>query len=191
MDTYGFSPSADLGIGISRKFGPLSTSALITNGAGYKKAEDDSHKKLSTHLVYGESKLNKNDGFNIGSSFSFEPYDINDVVKNKTVIGYFGGYAGSGFRGGLEFDTKQKNDIKSQIICMYGTYSYSNRISLLARLDQVDLNTAIEQDGFQAFIAGIHCNLGEGLIVAPIFRVTSFEGGKTDKSIVINFQFKF
>ena len=34
MDTYKYSASADLGIGLGRSFGPLSTSALITNGIG-------------------------------------------------------------------------------------------------------------------------------------------------------------
>ena len=191
MDTYGFSSSADLGLGIYRKIGFLSTSALFTNGTGYKKAEDDSHKKLSTHFVYGESKLNKNDGFNIGSSFSFEPYDINDIVKNKTVIGFFSGYAGFGFRGGLEFDVKEENDISSQIISIYGTYKLFDRFSFLARLDQVDPNTLNNNDGVQVIIVGAHYNLEEGLTVAPNFRMTKPENNVTDKSVVINFQFKF
>ncbi len=53
LDTYGFSSSADLGVGLSRPFGAVSTSALITNGGGYKMTETDSHKKLSFHAVYG------------------------------------------------------------------------------------------------------------------------------------------
>ena len=51
MDTYEYSASADLGIGLSQSFGPVSASALITNGGGYKKVESDSHKKLSIHAV--------------------------------------------------------------------------------------------------------------------------------------------
>ena len=191
MDTYGFSPSADLGLGISRKIGSLSTSALFTNGTGYKKAEDDSHKKLSTHFVYGESKLNKNDGFNIGSSFSFEPYDINDIVTNKTVIGFFSGYAGFGFRGGFEFDVKEEKDISSNIISIYGTYKLFDKFSFLARLDQIDPNTSSNNDGVQAVIIGAHYNLEEGLTVAPNFRMTNLENSDSEKSIVINFQFKF
>jgi hypothetical protein len=42
MDTYKYSASTDLGIGLGRSFGPVSTSVLITNGGGYKKAESDS-----------------------------------------------------------------------------------------------------------------------------------------------------
>ena len=192
MDTYGFSHSADLGIGIARGFGGIATSALVTNGGGYKKAESDSHKKFSFHAVFGEPKLNNNDGFNAGASFSVEPYDIDSVTtENTNVMGTFAGYGRSGFRGGLEFDTKQQNDITSQIICVYGTYKISDKLSLLARLDQVDANISINNDGIQALIAGVHYGLEKGLTVAPIFRMTTQEGGKTDNAIVVNFQFKF
>ena len=192
MDTYGFSPSADLGIGLTRGFGAIATSALVTNGDGYKKAESDSHKKFSFHAVFGEPKLNKNDGFNAGASFSVEPYDIDSVTtENTNVMGTFAGYGGSGFRGGLEFDTKQQNDITSQIICVYGTYKISDKLSLLARLDQVDANISINNDGIQAFIAGVHYGFEKGLTVAPTFRMTTPKGGETENAIVVNFQFQF
>ena len=192
MDTYGFSPSADLGIGLTRGFGAISTSVLVTNGGGYKNTESDSHKKFSFHAFFGEPRLNKKDGFNVGMSFSVEPYDIDfNTTVNTIVMGIFTGYGGPGFRGGLEFDTKQQNDITSQIICVYGTYKISNKLSLLARLDQVDANISINNDGIQALIAGVHYGLEKGLTVAPIFRMTTQEGGKTDNAIVVNFQFKF
>ena len=192
MDTYGFSHSADLGIGITRGFGAIATSALVTNGGGYKKAESDSHKKFSFHAVFGEPKLNNNDGFNAGASFSVEPYDIDSVItENTNVVGTFAGYRGSGFRGGLEFDTKQQNDITSQIICVYGTYKISDRLSLLLRLDQVDVNKSVNKDGIQVFIAGVHYGLEKGLTVAPTFRTTIQEGRKTENAIVVSFQFQF
>ena len=101
MDAYKFSPSADLGIGVTRSFGLVSISALIMNGGGFKKAETDSHKKLSFHAVYGEYKLNKKDGFNAGLSFSYEPYDKDSVtVENTSIMGLFGGYAGNRIRAG-------------------------------------------------------------------------------------------
>ena len=192
MDTYGFSHSADLGIGITRGFGGIATSALVTNGGGYKKAESDSHKKFSFHAVFGEPKLNNNDGFNAGASFSVEPYDIDSVTtENTNVMGTFAGYGRSGFRGGLVFDTKQQNDITSQIICVYGTYKISEKLSLLTRIDQVEANTSVDKDGIQTFIAGVHYTLEKGLTVAPTFRMTKQEGGKTENSIVVNFLFQF
>jgi len=192
MDTYGFSASADLGIGLSRSFGPIFTSALITNGGGYKKAESDSHKKLSIHAVYGESKLNKKDGFNGGLSFSREPYDKDSLkTENTNVSGIFAGYAGNGFRGGLEFDTKTREDVSGQILCIYATYKINDKLSILARLDKADYNISKDSDGIQAIIAGIHYNAAKGLTIAPTVRVKSPEEGDSENSIVLNFQFAF
>jgi len=192
MDTYGYSASADLGIGLSRSFGPVSTSALITNGGGYKKAETDFHKKLSIHAVYGESKLNKKDGFNAGISLSYEPYDIDSVTTSNTnIVGIFAGYAVNGFRGGFEFDTKTRNDMSGKIISAYGTYKLNDKLSILARLDQVDADTSKNDDGAQAIIASVHYSAAKGLTIAPTVRVKAQEEGESEKSIVLNFEFKF
>ena len=192
MDTYKYSGSADLGIGLSRSFGPISTSALITNGGGYKKAESDSHKKLSIHAVYGESKLNKKDGFNGGLSISIEPYDRDSLnIENTNVMGIFSGYAGNGFRGGFEFDTKTQEDVSGQIFCIYATYKINDKLSILARLDQADDNISRESDGVRAIITGVHYNAAKGLTIAPTIRVQAPEVGDSENSIVLNFQFKF
>lgn len=192
MDAYKYSASADLGIGLGRSFGPVSTSALITNGGGYKKAESDSHKKLSIHAVYGESKLNKKDGFNGGLSISIEPYDKDSLTtKNTNVMGIFSGYAGNGFRGGFEFETKTQDDVSGQIISAYGTYKLNDKLSILARLDQVDTDTSKNDDGAQAIIAGVHYSVAKGLIIAPTIRVREPEEGDSENLIVLNFQFKF
>jgi hypothetical protein len=192
MHTYKYSASADLGIGLSQSFGPISTSVLITNGGGFKKAESDTHKKLSIHAVYGESKLNKKDGFNGGLSFSMEPYDKDSLnTENTYVTGIFAGYAGNGFRGGFELDTKTQEGLSGQIICIYATYKINDKISILARLDQADANRSEDSDGIQAIIAGIHYNAAKGLTIAPTVRVKAPEDGDSENSIVLNFQFDF
>lgn len=192
MDTYGYSASADLGIGLGRSFGPVSASALITNGDGYKKAESDSHKKLSIHAVYGESKLNKKDGFNGGLSFSTEPYDKDSLnTENTYVSGIFAGYASNGFRGGYEFDTKTQEDVSGQIISAYGTYKINDKLSVLARLDKADPNKSKDGDEVRAIIAGVHYSAAKGLTIAPTVRVKVQEEGDSENSIVLNFKFKF
>ena len=197
MDTYGYSASADLGVGITRSFGSVSTSALITNGGGYKKVESDSHKKISLHAVYGESKLNKKDGFNFGTSYSLEPSDVDSTsIENINVTGLFAGYAGKGFRCGFEFDNRwvfQENefDENSNIISVYGTYQLNDKLSILARLDQVDTDISSDGGGVQAIIAGVHYNAAKGLTIAPTVRVKTPEEGESENSIVLNFQFNF
>ena len=117
--------------------------------------------------------------------------DSCDNIENTNVIGTFAGYAGSGFRGGVEFDTRQQNDLTSQIICIYGTYKISDKLSLLARIDQVDANTSVDEGGIQAIVAGVHYFVDKGFTVAPTFRMTNPEDGEAENSIVVNFQFKF
>ena len=192
MDTYKYSASADLGIGLGRSFGPVSTSALITNGGGYKKAESDSHKKLSIHAVYGESKLSKKDGFNAGMSLSYEPYDMDSVTtSNSNVMGLFAGYAVNGFRGGFEYDSKTIGELSEQIISAYGTYKLNDKWSILGRFDQYDEDTSVDNDVIRAIIAGIHFKVEKGLTISPTLRMTTLEGGDTKNAIVVNFQFKF
>jgi len=129
-------------------------------------------------VVYGESKLNKKDGFNGGLSFSREPYDRDSLTtENAYVTGIFSGYAGNGFRGGFEFDTKTQEDVSGQILCMYATYKINDKLSILPRLDQADTNTSKDSDGIQAIIAGVHYNAVKGLTIAPTVRVKAPEDG--------------
>jgi hypothetical protein len=184
MHTYKYSASADLGVGLRRSFGPLSTSALITNGGGYKKSESDSHKKLSIHAVYGESKLNKKDGFNGGLSFSMEPYDKDSLTtENTNVVGIFAGYAGNGFRVGFEFDSRTIGKLTDQINSAYGTYKFNDKFSILGRLDKYESE--------KATIVGIHYSTEKTLTIAPTYKTLTPEEGDSENSIVLNFQFKF
>jgi len=184
MDTYEYSASADLGIGLSQSFGPVSASALITNGGGYKKVESDSHKKLSIHAVYGESKLNKKEGYNGGLSFSMEPYDKDSLTtENTNVIGIFAGYAGNGFRGGFEYDSRTVGELSDQINSAYGTYKFNDKFSILGRLDKYESE--------KSTIVGIHYSTEKTLTIAPTYRTRTPEEGDSENSIVLNFQFKF
>ena len=191
MDEYKFSASADLGIGLTRSFGLISTSALITNGGGYKTSEIDQFKKLSIHGVYGETKLNKQDGFNSGLSFSMEPQDNDSLstIENTYVIGVFTGYAVNGFRGGFEYDLQSRTDNFSNLISTYVTYRFSDKFSFLGRLDQVDISK--NNDEFKAIILGLHYKAVKGLNIAPLFRIKSYEKENSESSIILNFQFKF
>jgi len=191
MDTYGFSASADLGIGMKKTLGPIFISSLITNGGGYKKLESDKYKKISMHAVYGETKLNKKDGFNAGMSLSYEPYedDTDGTSKRSHVLGIFSGYAGRGFRGGFEVDFKEQNEVLATIIGIYGTYKVNDKLSILSRyVDKGEKGEGSET----SIITGIHYSLTKGLIVAPTFRAFKVVGDeKYEKTLVINFQYMF
>ena len=141
-------------------------------------------------MVYGESKLNKKNGINAGLSLSTEPYDKDSLnIKYKNVIGVFTGYAGNGFRGGFEFDTKTQDDVSGQIFSIYSTYKINDKLSILGRLDQVDENISENNDNFSSIIAGVHYRAAKGLTIAPTFIAKAPKDGELENSIVINFQF--
>ena len=193
MDKHKFSSSADMGIGVSGKFSNVSYSLLSTNGAGYKKEESDAFKKTSIQLVYGEKKLVKKDGFNIGTSLTFEPYHDGENYM-KSVMAFFGGYAGSGFRVGAEFDTKtdSKTELSEQIIAFYGSYKFTDVFEGLVYIDMYDEDTATDEDGETYIIAGLNYYPTKGLTITPNVRLKSFEDGSDGETVFkMNFQFKF
>ena len=144
MDFHGFSSSADLGIGYSGKISQVNYSLLVTNGTGYKKSENDKYKKISTQFVYGEKKLVKQDGYNVGLVYTMESDDdYPNATQNKNVMGFFGGFAGNGIRLGGEFDTYTNSgtDITQQIIAVYGSYKVSEALECLIYYDMYDPST--------------------------------------------------
>lgn len=189
MDQFKYSSSADIGIGFYKAMKSFGFSTLITNGNGYKNTENDDHKKLSLHLVYGEQKLNKNDGFNIGGSLSSENYDLDSLTtENKTVVGIFGGYSGKNIRGGIEWN--QKNDtglnITSQIISLYSQYTLKPNLAIFIRHDgfSPNMDESIEDKNY--LIAGLEFSPDKGLVIAPNYRK---EGDNTELNV--NFEFNF
>ena len=189
MDQFKYSSSADIGIGFYKTMNSFGFSTLITNGNGYKNTENDDHKKLSLHLVYGEQKLNKNDGFNIGGSLSSENYDLDSLTtENKTVVGIFGGYSGKNFRGGIEWN--QKNDtglnITSQIISLYSQYTLKPNLAIFIRHDRFSPNMDESIEDKNYLIAGLEFSPGKGLVIAPNYRK---EGDNTELNV--NFEFNF
>ncbi len=195
MDKNKFSSSADMGIGYSNTFGRnIFISALYTNGVGYKKSEDDSHKKISFLGMIGQKKLSSKDGFNAGLVFSYEPYDVDSVtVENETVQGIFGGYAGNNVRLGVEFNSKKDGGIdqSEQLISSYAVYKVSDKINIFGRYDMFDPDTNTDNDGEDYIIAGIELKPGKGLYIAPNLRMTTVGGEDKTTVFFINFQFKF
>ena len=193
MDKHKFSASADMGIGVSGKFNDISYSLLSTNGVGYKKEENDAFKKTSIQLVYGEKKLVKNDGFNVGTSLSFESY-YDDGDYMESVMAFFGGYAGNGFRVGAEFDTKtdSKTELSEQIIAFYGSYKFTDDFEGLMYIDMYDSNTDVDKNSETYIIAGLNYYPTKGLTITPNVRIISFEDGSDSETMFkMNFQFKF
>ena len=195
MDRFKYSSAADMGIGYYQSKDKFHGSILVTNGAGYKKSETDSHKKLSLQLIYGNTNLTKSDGFNIGAVFSHEPYDRDGEVTipeepageyTKKVFGVFGGYAKEKLRLGAEWNQLKDSGLlggnyNDSLTSLYLNYSIKAKQTLVAKYDMVSGNA----DTNYALIA-MEFAPTNGLMVSPNIR--SNDGTTT---FGINFQFQF
>ncbi len=195
MDQRKFSSSADLGVGYGNKIGKnLHFTTIISNGSGYKKPEIDKYKKISTQLVFGEKKLVKKDGFNIGGVFTFEPYEVDSVTtKSKTLFGVFGGYAKKAIRVGAEFDQLREpgSDVTKRIISLYASYTLHKSVEGFARLDMYDPNTNAGDNAINYVIAGFCYQPVKGLCLAPNLRYTKPQSGDSAALYKLNFEYKF
>ena len=185
MNKNKWASSADLGLGYYNNYNNLHYNVLVTNGTGFKLTENDSYKKISTQIYYGEGKLNSLEGMNSGIVFTYEPYHSeNGNVETKTVTGLFGGYAFGSFRVGTEvaqlIDSKVETAIK--IFSGYGNFAINDKISVFARFDNLNNNSDISN----YIIAGIAISPEIGLKLMPNIRY--YSNNLTNYNL--NFEFK-
>jgi len=195
IDKNKYSSSADLGIGWERKFGAITPNVMITNGTGYKKAENNKYKKLSLRLLYGQSKLKK--GLNTGMVISTESVDYVTTTATETgrtfILGGFGGYASGGLRVGAEYIVKfEKMDVdkRASLISVYGNYQVTNKLSGFGRFDLVDPDTATDSDGHNYLILGLNYQPEKGFYIAPNVKLKVPETGTQEATYQVSFRFK-
>ena len=189
IDRYGFSSTADIGVGFARSLiDNLNMSLQVVNGEGFKQPHVAKYHKISFNTTYGESKLNKNDGYNTGIVYSTEATDSDPT----NMISAFGGFAGMCLRLGAEYDMLTKGDTESSIISVSANYGIIDNIDAYVRYDIWDDNDSVNKNGKNYLIAGVLFNCDNGLSLSPNLRIESFENDLDSKTkYKINFQFKF
>ena len=185
MDYYKFSATADLGFAITRKHGNLTGTFMISNGEGYKESDVDDNNKTSIQLAYGETKLNKNDGYNFGVAYSTVK-DDSDV--ETTVTGFFAGWAGNGLRVGYESNTKDVNGVDNALTSMYATYKIKDNLSAILRMDNIDAKTNDLEE--EVLMAGVIWTPTSGLDICLNRNSVTIDNNDSDTT-KLNFQFKF
>ena len=190
IDLYKYSSTADIGIGFSRLLiDNLNMSLQVVNGEGFKQPQGDKYHKISFNTTYGERKINKNDGYNVGIVYSTEATDSDPT----NMISAFGGFAGMGLRLGAEYDMLTKESTESSIISVSANYSFMDNKDIFLRYDMYDGDTSIDKDGSSYMITGILLSCENGLSVAPNMRIKSYESDSKESvtEYKVNFQFKF
>ena len=136
LDKYGMSNTADFGMGYSREIKDFNLGIQLLNGEGFKKEEnsDQYQQSLYISLLYGEEKLNKNDGYNAGLVINYNTdgqdngeYEldmnsdgVNDHYQDQNganptarfydskLVGIFGGWSKDKLRVGAEYNQLTK-----------------------------------------------------------------------------------
>lgn len=191
MDLAKFSSSADLGVRFDKKIGDLTTNVMLTNGAGYKKQENDKYKKVSASVTYGETKLKK--GLNAGVVMSHEGYDYMSGSSTETgtslVLGGFGGTVVGALRLGAEYSmktTSDSTDLTASVFSAYVNYKLSKNLSAFARHDISDDGSSSE--GFT--ILGANYMPDKALSIAPNVLLETSEGQDPAMTYRLSFRFK-
>ena len=187
MDKNKFSSSADLGVGFSRSLMEnMNMSLQVVNGEGYKKPQGDDYHKISVNMTFGETKLNKNDGYNMGMVYSIEGSDHDPT----NIMSIFGGFAGAGLRLGGEYNSMSTGDLKGTLMSVSVNYGAMEKLDAFIRYDIYDEDTDLDGDGKNYLIAGVSLKCDNGLSVAPNIRMDE-DDLDPSTAYKINFQFKF
>jgi len=189
IDKNNFSSTADLGVGFSKSLiDNLNLSLLIVNGEGFKTPQGDKFQKIAFNATYGESNLNKNDGYNAGLVYTTESTDTDPT----TMTSVFGGFAGMGIRIGGEYDMQTISGVNKNIISVSANYSVRDNIDIFTRYDIYDGDTSIDNDGENYLVTGIVLTCDGGISVAPNVRmITNEDDSESSTEYKVNFQFKF
>ena len=160
--------TADFGIGYSHSFGEFNTNVQIVNGDGYKKNDSDGKMLTSLRLMYGESKLNKNDGHNVGIVMTSFDGESDDDADDYSLIGLFGGWSSSGLRLGLEYNSYDYGSLTDKLTSFYLSYKMSDALNLFARHDMLNTHDdALSSVDETTSMLGAIWSLTKGLYVSP------------------------
>ncbi len=174
---YGFDATADLGISWRRTYDRLLIHLGAYNGTGFKKPEDDSYKRISLLMSYGEQDLTANAGMNAGGALSVEPYStILDEISAVYRVGGFAGYANSKVRLGGEIQMEQDEGIDHQerIVAGYITVIQNVKLSFLGRIDIYDPSVPHPEMRRTTLLGGVSYNPAPPFQVSPNLRYTFF-----------------
>jgi hypothetical protein len=197
VDRNGYMTAADIGVGVDGHWNGERVNGQVTlvNGEGYAGGSGDFRKDLQARV-----------------SVRLQPTNDNSRVGGLRASGYvgIGKVTGSGadrnrYLGMLSYRTNQytlagefvsvKNAaVTGSIISAFGVYHLAppSKIAVVARVDVVDPNTNVANDGNTRIIGGASYQLSPNVrMLADIDRVKPQAGGTASNQFLIQAQFVF
>lgn len=186
MNHYGFSSSADLGIGYATRLGDrFSISAILSNGGGYKQPESNRGKRVHLRFLFGTQELAKTGGVHFGIYGSAEPLpSARSMVTGAAFMGFHSGP----FWGGMELAHQRENGagFTQTLGSVYGRYNVQQTLMPFLRWD----TSVWEHIQEQRILAGVEFSPIDGIRVAPNF-VTSWDASDHTLVARINGEFRW
>ena len=186
--------TADFGIGYSHSFGEFNANVQVVNGDGYKSNDSDGKMKTSLRFMYGESKLNKNDGYNVGLVMTSFDGESNDESDDSSLTGLFGGWSSNGLRLGLEYNSYESwyGDAAGELLTdkltsFYLNYNISDAFNVFARHDMVaNHDDALNSIDEKISMLGAVWNPTNGLYISPNVTISD---DSNDYSLTFMFKY--
>ncbi len=168
MNEYKFSSSADIGVSYAKQIGnSFSISTIISNGTGYKLAENDKYKRLQVRFLFGPGNLGKTTGINAGVYGSWEPEKMAKYANIYTFAG-FAGIHQAAYWAGVEAAVKKDNlfQLQTTLFSVYGRYAATPNLQGFLRLDSRSFDSPGSKTEITV-IGGIQCVKYKGVNIAP------------------------
>ncbi|MGC9366745.1 MAG: hypothetical protein ACP5FK_06855 [bacterium] len=198
--------STDYGLGVTGKFDYFTYNVAVYNGEGYKKTGDD----VNTNPCFmGNVRISPIEYFTIGGSIRYHKYGTVDSINDEynTQMAY-AGVANINFDPiniWFEYIVDQDDDpnldttITAQGFTVMPVLSLKNMtgadVELVARYDQWDPNTDVDDDGHNRIIAGINWNAykdgSNKVMIQANYERLSWEADGVDPVDVFALQFRW
>lgn len=195
QDEFGFNSSADLGVSVAYQFSEvISADAIVANGEGYKKLQNDSVFRTGFGVTLNPVKKLTGRVY----------YDFSSKEHTQSSLATFIGYEADQFRLGAEynkqFNWRFQEDQDWSGVSFYATYHLAKKVKLFARYDKLYSNTLVGEteawnlsnDG-QVFIAGLEFAPVKGVKLAPRYKGWSPDdaGQPISSSLYLNCEIRF
>ena len=192
MDANKWSHSADLGVSLANDFGSVTANLMMTNGEGYKNTSElDNNSKISLQLLYGEKRLDKNNGYNVGLVHSSITYDAEDATTEFSEVEIICTGENIPVQGCIDEDDtiiiELMNEIEAEletdtsVMGLFGGWSNTN-IVVGAEYNTMDVSFANSDEDVSSKLTSIYANYIIRNNLSAFARIDSSDPStKTDK----------
>jgi len=209
-DQYGLGASADLGIKANFKLNDVfSANAIIINGEGYKKIQDeDGKQKFGASLIYKNKGLIAKVYADATSAKVANEDGTEDDVTVSALATFVGYKFSDKFRLGAEYNqlingtkySKVADNHDLEGLSFYSTYTFNKKWEVFGRYDNLNSNTLegetekwnLSKNG-SAITTGVQYAPAKGVKMAFNYRNFAHkDSNEEDQSqVYVNFEFKF